>query len=79
MLWYTNLVGFKRRMIKEIETLRDSFFKDHAIFGKSFLYFPDQNAVDFITYELDDADFSPQRLGNSDKFGFETRFKRVEF
>jgi len=64
----------------ESDTLKNDFFVAHAITGNEFLYFPDQNdELTFFTYELADADFEPKRLGNSDKFGFSTKFKRVEF
>ena len=64
----------------ESNTLKNDFFVNHAMSGNEFLYFPDQNdeLTSFI-YELADADFEPKRLGNSDKFGFSTKFKRVEF
>lgn len=62
----------------EISTLRIDFFRGHANIGNEFRYFEDQDIASFFTYELADAAFEPERLGNSDKKGFSVIFKRVE-
>lgn len=74
---YERDVEFGHLTADEITILRDQFFVQWAILGQPFRYFLDQNTVDFIEYELDDGKFEPERLGNSDKFSFETTFKRV--
>lgn len=63
----------------EVDELKNSFYLNHAVFGRSFQYYPDQNDLnEFFVYELDDEDFEPERVGNSDKFNLKTAFKRVE-
>lgn len=75
---YERKLEFGHLTEDEIDTLKNDFYVDHAMKGDSFRYFPDQDSATYIEYELKDADFDPERLGNSDKFSFETVFKRVE-
>jgi len=76
---YEREVEFGHLTEDEIDTLKNDFFRDHAIYGFEFLFFPDQNTTESFLYELMKGKFEPERLGNSDKFSFKTTFKRIEF
>ncbi len=46
-----------------LKTALETFFLNHARYGKAFRYYEDQNSASYVEYELKDLKFNPKRVG----------------